>query len=53
MTQLSNDEALEDGIADPDVFEPPGGSVSQRYGSGSGSFYHKKVIRKTSTPTVL
>ncbi len=51
MTQLSNDEALEDGIADPDVFGPPGGSFSQRYGSGSG--YHKKVIRKTLTPTVL
>jgi hypothetical protein len=28
---------------DPRVFEPPGsgsGSISQRYGSGSGSFYH-------------
>jgi hypothetical protein len=26
---------------DPHVFEPPGsGSISQRYGFGSGSFYH-------------
>jgi hypothetical protein len=28
---------------DPHVFEPPGSgsvSISQRYGSGSGSFYH-------------
>jgi hypothetical protein len=32
------------------------GSISQRYGSGSGfgSFYHQaKIVRKTSIPTVL
>jgi hypothetical protein len=45
-------------IADPDpyVFEPPeSGSVSQRYGygSGSGPFYHQaKIERKTLNPTV-
>jgi hypothetical protein len=42
---------------DPHVFEPPGsgsGSVSQRYGSGSGSFNHQaKKIRKTLIPTAL
>jgi hypothetical protein len=37
--------ALDTSVADPDprVFGPPGsgsGSISQRYGSGSGSFYH-------------
>jgi hypothetical protein len=40
-------------VADPDpyVLGPPG-SVSQRYGSGSGSFYHQaKVVRKTLIPT--
>ncbi len=38
------------GLPDPDphVFGPPGsGSTSQRYGSGSGSFYHHaKIVRK-------
>ncbi len=30
------------------------GSSSQRYGSGSGSFYHQaKILRKTLIPTVL
>ncbi len=40
---------------DPHVFGPPGsGSISQRYGSGSGSFYQQaKIIRKTLIPTVL
>jgi hypothetical protein len=45
-------EYVSDSVADPDpnpdppdprVFGPPGsgsGSISQRYGSGSGSFYH-------------
>ncbi len=39
---------------DPHVFEPSGsGSISQRYGSGSGSFYHQaKKIRKTLMSTV-
>jgi hypothetical protein len=49
-------------VADPDpsdpyVFRPPGsGSISQRYGSGSGSgyFYHQaKTVRKTLIPTAL
>ncbi len=40
---------------DPRVFRPPGsGSTSQRYGSGSGSFYHHaKIIRKTLNPIIL
>jgi hypothetical protein len=40
---------------DPHVFGPPGSwSISQRYGSGSGSFYHwAKIIRKTLISTVL
>ncbi len=44
---------------DPHVFGPPGsgsGSISQRYGSrsGSGSFYHQaKKVRKTLIPTSL
>ncbi len=39
---------------DPYVFGPPGsGSVSQMYGSGSGSFYHQvKIVRKTLIRTV-
>ncbi len=37
------------------VFGPGGsGSVSQMYGSGSGSFYHHaKIVRKTLIPTVM
>jgi hypothetical protein len=34
-------------VADPDVLGPldPGsGSINQRYGSGSGSFYHQAKI---------
>jgi hypothetical protein len=42
---------------DPHVFGPPGsgsGSTSQRYGSGSGPFYHQaKIVRKTLIPTAL
>jgi hypothetical protein len=42
---------------DTHVFGPPGsesGFTSQRYGSGSGSFYHQaKIVRKTLIPTVL
>jgi hypothetical protein len=42
---------------DPRVFGPPGsgfGSISQRFGSGSGSFYHQaKIVGKTSISTVL
>ncbi len=43
------------GSTDPHVFGPPGsGSISQRYGSGSGSFYHQaKIVRKTLIPTFL
>jgi hypothetical protein len=47
-------------VADPDpsdpyVLGPPGsGSASQRYGSGSGSFYHQaKILGKTLVPTVV
>ncbi len=46
-------------VVDPDpwVFGPPGpgpGSVSQRYRSGSESFYHQaKKLGKTLIPTVL
>ncbi len=49
-------------VADPDqsdpyVFGPPGsgsGSISQRYGSGSESFYHQaEIVRKTLIPTVF
>jgi hypothetical protein len=45
--------------ADPYVFGPPGsgsgtGSISERYESGSGSFYHQaKIVRKTLISTVL
>jgi hypothetical protein len=40
---------------DPYVFGPHGsGSISQRYGTGSGSFYHQeKIGGKTLIPTVL
>jgi hypothetical protein len=42
---------------DPHVFGPPGsefGSISQRYGSGSGSFYQQaKIGGKPLIPTVL
>jgi hypothetical protein len=38
---------------DPYVFVTPG-SVSTRYGSGSGSFYHQaKIVRKTFIPPVF
>jgi hypothetical protein len=44
-------------VVDPDpyVFGPPGsGSVNQRHGSRSGSFYRQaKIVRKTLIPTVL
>jgi hypothetical protein len=44
-------------VADPYVFRPPGsesGSSSQRYGSGSGSFYRQaKTVRKTLIPTAM
>jgi hypothetical protein len=40
---------------DPHVFGPPGsGSISQRFGSGSGSFSPKaRIVRKTLIFTVL
>jgi hypothetical protein len=42
---------------DPHVFGPPGsgsGSISERYGSESGSFYNQeKKVRKTLIPTAL
>jgi hypothetical protein len=38
---------------DPYVFCPPG-SVSHKYGSGSGSFHHQaKIVRKTLISTGL
>ncbi len=41
----------------PHVFGPPGsGSISQRYGSGSGSgsfYHHAKIVRKTLIPIIL
>ncbi len=44
-------------FADPDpyVVGPPGpGSISMRYGSGSGTLYHQaKTVRKTLIPDVL
>ncbi len=45
-------------VADPDPPDPhvfgPSGSTSQRYGSGSGSFYHDaQIVRKTLSPTIL
>jgi hypothetical protein len=49
-------------VADPDpsdpyVFGPPesgSGSINQRYGSGSGSFYHQsKIVIITLIPTAL
>ncbi len=43
--------------SDPYVFGLPGsGSISQRYGSGSGSgsfYYQTKTARKTLIPTAL
>ncbi len=57
MTQRSDDVALVGSVADPDpyVFGPPGsGSVSQRHGSGSGSFCHQaKIVRKNLISTLL
>ncbi len=42
---------------DPYIFGPPGsasGSVSHKYGSGSGSFHHQtKIVRKTLISTIL
>jgi hypothetical protein len=41
---------------DPHVSRPPGagsGSTCQRYGSGSGSFYHAKIVRKTLIPSIM
>jgi hypothetical protein len=57
VTQRSDDVALVGSVADPDpyVFGPPGsGSVSQRHGSGSGSFCHQaKIVRKNLISTLL
>ncbi len=41
---------------DPGVFGPPGSGseyLSQRYGSGSGSFNHEAIVRKALISTVL
>ncbi len=45
-------------VPDPDPPDPrvfgPSGSTSQRYGSGSGSFYHHaKIVRKTLIPPLF
>ncbi len=53
VSSLVGDPDLED----PFVFEPPGSGyvpVSQRYGSGSGSFHHQaKRVRKTLIPAIF
>jgi hypothetical protein len=58
--EILSSEVLDDifcgSVADPDlyVFGPPGSSsISTMYGSGSGSFYQAKTVRKALTPTVL
>jgi hypothetical protein len=54
---LSSVPDLDPDPPDPHVFGPSGfgsGSITQRYGSGSGSFYQQaKLVRKTLIPTVL
>ncbi len=53
-TSVANSDPNPD--PDPLVFGAPGsGSLSQRYGSGSGTFYHhaKIMLRKTLIPTIL
>ncbi len=47
--------SVEDPSPDPSVFGSSGFvSISQRYGSGYGSFYHQaKIVRKTLISTVL
>jgi hypothetical protein len=41
-------------VADPDSYVfGPSGSISTRYGSGFGSFYHAKKVKKNFIPTVL
>ncbi len=59
-TLVSQVGKLKSSVADPDPDPPdphvfgPSGSISQRYGSGSGSFYHHaKIVRKTLMPTIL
>ncbi len=63
-TLVSQVGKLKTSVADPDPnpdTDPPdphilgpSGSNSQRYGSGSGSFYHHaNIIRKTLIPTIL
>ncbi len=51
------DPDLNPDSSDPYIFGPPGsgsGPINQRYGSGSGSFYHQaKIVRKILIPTVL
>ncbi len=58
---LSTVQIAKSSVVDPDpdpdpwVFKHPGsGSVSQRYGSGFGSFNHQaKIVRETLIPTAL
>ncbi len=55
--QLLHKTSAADPDPDPHVFGPPGsGSISQRYGSGSGSesfYHHAKIVRKTLIPTTV
>jgi hypothetical protein len=50
-------DRLDPNPSDPNVFGPPGsesGSISQRFRSGSESFYHQaKILRKTLIPAAL
>ncbi len=52
-------QCSESGSTGSTCFGPPGsgsGSISQRYGSGSGSVpfcHHAKIVRKTLIPTIL
>jgi hypothetical protein len=64
IRKQATDGVVSSSVADPDpdppdphVFGPPvsgSGSTSQRYGSGSGSFYHHaKIVRKALIPTIF
>jgi hypothetical protein len=53
--QIMTNRLISTSVPDQHVYGPPGsGSISQRYGSGSGFFYQQaKIVRKTLIPTVL
>jgi hypothetical protein len=52
VKSLHNSSVADPDLSDPYGVGPPGsGSVSQRYGSGSGFFYQQcKIVRKTLIP---